>query len=440
MIHKMGMQMEKEGANFEEKREILVQKNKKNMEEWAKMQFDTQVTHAGEYPYPETSFSLRPPIYATKSFAYNSMSELLKNFYNYSRTENPTLYALDQKLATLHKGESAVSVASGMGAIHLACSCVLQERVERKRPNKLRALLPQNDPDNIPTILIHKNQYTGVYRLLTKIYPQTGIDFRIVDLRNLDNLKKEINDNIKLALIESPANPSIDIIDIKGVADIIHGVNGKCIVDNTFASPALQRPLELGADFVVESLTKYINGHGDCLGGAVIGPKNDIQNIRYFWLETQGQVLSPFNAWLILRGIRTLGLRMEKHSSNALKIAKFLEKHPKIKKIAYPGLESHPGHDIAKKQMSAFGGMIGFELESVDDCYKLIDSFKLIKVGVSLGDTTSLIEYTPIMTGIDLARWERKSMEMSDTHFRFSVGLEDPNDLIDDLNQALSQI
>jgi len=430
----------KENADFELKREVLMEKTKKNMERWAKMNFDTQLVHAGEYPYPESSFSLRTPIYATKSFAYNSLSELLKNFYNYSRTENPTLDALNQKLATLHKGESAVTVASGMGAIHLACQSVVQQRLERKKPEKLRALLPQKNPDVIPKVIMHKNQYTGVYRLLTKIYPQIGINFDIVDLRDLEQLKNAVDEDTKLVIFESPSNPSLDVIDIKACADIIHKTGGKCIVDNTFASPALQRPLEFGVDFVVESLTKYINGHGDCLGGAIIGPKIDIQNINYFWLETQGQVLSPFNAWLILRGLKTLSLRMTKHSSNALKIAKFLEKHPKVVKVYYPGLLSHPGHEIAKKQMSAYGGMIGFELETVENSYKFIDLLKLIKVGVSLGDTTSLIEYTSIMTGIDLANWERKNMEMSDTHFRFSVGIEDSDDLINDLNQALNQL
>ncbi|MFX1530757.1 MAG: trans-sulfuration enzyme family protein [Promethearchaeota archaeon] len=432
--------MEDKGASFEEKREVLMEINKKNMEKWAKMGFDTQTIHAGEYPYPESSYSLRTPIYATKSFAYNRFSELLENFYNYSRTENPTLQALDQKLATLHRGESAISVASGMGAVHLACQSVFQERVERKKLNKLRALLPQNTPEIIPKVIIHKNQYTGIYRLLTKIYPQTGVDFSIVDLNDLNQLSKEVNEYTKILIFETPTNPTIDVIDIQACSNIIHEVGGKCIVDNTFASPALQQPLELGADIVVESLTKYINGHGDCLGGAIIGSKNEIENIRYFWLETQGQALSPFNAWLILRGIRTLSLRMDRHSSNAKKIAQYLENHPKVINLAYPGLESHPGHDIAKKQMKKFSGMIGFELKSVEESNKFIENLKLIKVGVSLGDTTSLIEYTPMMTGFNLALWERKIMNISKTHFRFSVGLEDPEDLIEDLDQALKQI
>ncbi len=423
-----------------EKKKTFQEINKENRIKWDKLKFDTQLIRAGEDPYPETSHSLRIPIYATKSYTYSTSSELYKNHYYYSRTENPTLYALDNKLATLHRGESAISVASGMGAVHLACSSVLQRRVERIRPNKITKLLPQSNPENIPNIIIHINQYTGVYRLLTKIYPQMGIEFKRVNLCDLPEVKKAIDDNTKFIFFESPSNPTIDIIDIQKCADLIHEVNGKCIVDNTFASPALQQPLEFGADLVIESLTKYTNGHGDALGGAIIGPKNEILNIRYYWQETQGQVLSPFNAWLILRGIRTLNLRMARHSSNAMTLAEFLEDNPKVTKVLYPGLKSHPAHELAKKQMKNFSGMIGFELESVEASNRFIDLLKLIKVGVSLGDTTSLIEYTSIMTGIDLASWERKAMNISNTHFRFSVGLEDPEDLISDLDQALKQI
>jgi methionine-gamma-lyase len=423
-----------------EGKEPIDEKDKKIREKWDNLHFDSQQGRAGEDPYPTASGSLRTPLYATKSFAYSSLTELLKNHYNYSRTENPTLYALDQKLATLHGGESAVSVASGMASVHLALSSVLQQRVERVKPKRLKALLPQNSPDDIPNVIIHNNQYTGVYRLLTKIYSQTGVMTKIVDLTNLSELKNAIDENTKLVFVETPSNPNLDVLDIQGCADLIHEANGKCIVDNTFASPALQKPLNLGADLVVESLTKYVNGHGDTLGGVIIGPKIEMQNIRYFWLETQGAVMHPFSAWLILRGCRTLSLRMERHCSNALKIANYLDSHPKVANVIYPGLKSHPNHEIAKKQMKAFGGMVGFELESIEQCYKFIDLLKLIKVGVSLGDTTSLIEYTSVMTGIDLASWEKRRMNMSDTHFRFSTGLEDPSDLINDLEQAFKQI
>jgi len=423
-----------------EKKESQAQIDEKNRKKWDDLHFDTQLIRAGEDPYPETSFSIRTPIYASKSYAYPSLSELLDNKYFYSRTENPTLFALDHKLATLHGGEAAVSVASGMAAIHLACSSIFQKRFERIRPKKIKQILPQARPEIIRNMIIHTNQYTGAYRLFTKIYPQMGLEAKHVDMRNLSEVEKAINENTKLVFIETPANPTIDIIDIQSCADLIHDVGGKCVVDNTFASPALQKPIELGADLVVESLTKYINGHGDCLGGAIIGMKNDLRDIRYYWMETQGSVLSPFNAWLILRGSRTLGMRMDRHCSNAMKMAKYLDKHSKITEVIYPGLESHPGHELTKKQMKGFGGMIGFELESVEASNKFIELLKLIKVGVSLGDTTSLIEYTSLMTGIDLASWEKRFMRISDTHFRFSVGLEDPEDLIKDLEQALSQI
>lgn len=411
-----------------------------NRKRWAKMKFDTQALRAGEDPYPETPYSLRPPIYATKSYTYSTLSELLQNNFFYSRTENPTLYALDEKLATLHKGESAISVASGMAAINLACSSVLQERLERIRSEKVRKYYPQTNPEVIPNIISHKNQYTGSYRLFRNLYSQMGIATKNVDLTDLNALKKAIDENTKLVFFETPANPTVDVIDIRRCAELIHEGGGKLIVDNTWASPALQRPLELGADLVIESLTKYINGHGDCLGGAIIGKKNQMRNIRYFWQELQGPVLSPFNAWLILRGVRTLSMRMERHSANAIKISRYLEKHPKISKVVYPGLESHPGYEIAKEQMIEFGGMVGFELNTEEECKKLMDSFQLIKVGVSLGDTTSLIQYTPFMTGIDLASWERKAMQIPSTHFRFSVGLEDADDIIDDLDQALSKL
>jgi methionine-gamma-lyase len=424
----------------EKRKKTADQVNKELRDRWDKLHFDTQQGRAGEDPYPTATGSLRIPLYATKSYAYSTLDELLKNHYNYSRTENPTLYALDQKLATLHGGEAALSVASGMSAVHLALSSIIQTRVERKREKKIRELLPQNDPEKIPNVLIHNNQYTGVYRLLTKIYPQTGVMAKIIDMRNLDEVKNAIDINTRGMFIETPSNPNLDVLDIKSCTDIIHEAGGKCIVDNTFASPALQKPLNLGVDLVVESLTKFINGHGDTLGGAIIGPKNELQNIRYFWLETFGPVMHPFSAWLILRGCRTLSMRMERHCSNAKKIAQFLEKHPKIEKVIYPGLKSHPNHEIAKKQMKDFGGMIGFELKTVEACYKFINSLKLIKVGVSLGDTTSLIEYTSVMTGIDLASWEKRRMRMSDTHFRFSVGLEDPEDLINDLAHALEKI
>lgn len=423
-----------------EEKKTQDQINKELRKEWDQLEFDTKLIRAGEDPYPETPASLRLPLYATKSYVYPNLTELLKSHYFYSRTENPTLYALDKKMATLHGAEDALSVASGMAAVHLACSSIMQQRLKRIKPKKIFKYLPQTHPEEISNLIMHKNQYTGTYRLFMNLYPQMGIEPRIIDMREPYQVKKAMDDQTKLIFIETPANPSIDIIDIQKCADLIHDIGGKCIVDNTFASPALQKPFELGADLVVESLTKYINGHGDAMGGVIIGSKMELQNIRYFWLELEGQVMSPFNAWLILRGCRTLSIRMKKHCENAMKIAQFLDSHPKVKKVVYPGLESHPGHSIAHKQMLDYGGMLSFELHSQEDSYKFINSLKLIKVGVSLGDTTSLLEYTSVMTGIDLSSWEKRLMDISDTHFRFSVGLEDSKDLIKDLEQAFNQL
>ncbi len=407
---------------------------------WKNKGFNTRAIRAGEDPYPETPHSLRTPLYATKSYTYKTHSEMFENHYYYSRTENPTLYALDQKLADLHRGEAAVSVASGMGAVNCACLSVLQQRVERVSRKKLANLYPSGEFTDLPHMIVHNNQYTGSARLFTKIYPQMGIHAERVNCLDLQVVQAAITPNTKLIFVESPANPNADILDIEGLAKVIHEAGGKLVVDNTWASPALQRPIELGADLVVESLTKYICGHGDAMGGAVIGPYNHIKDIRYYWLECLGPVLSPFNAWLILRGIRTLGLRMDRHGSNALAVAEFLDKHPKVEKAIYPGLPSHPGHTLAKRQMKNFGGMLGFELKTMDDAQKFGDALELIKVGVSLGDTTSLIEWTMMTTGVDLSPKERRVMGITDTHFRFSVGLEDPQDLIADLDRALSTL
>ena len=413
-----------------------LKKSEINRKKWDDLDFETQLIRAGEDPYPNTDFSLRTPIFMTKSYAYSNFTEMMQapDKYFYSRTENPTLFALDNKLAVLHGGEAGLSVASGMAAVHLAASSVIQTRFERVNPKKIQAAMPQNNVDHIPNIIIHTNLYTGSYCLFTKIYPQMGIETRSINMNDLDALKAAVDENTKLIFFETPANPNIDVLDIQAISEIAHSVGAKCIVDNTFASPALQQPLKFGADLVVESLTKYINGHGDCLGGAIIGPQKQLSDIRYFWLETQGAVLSPFNAWLILRSIRTLGIRMERHSQNALAVAEFLSSHSHVTKLVYPGLASHPNHDLAAKQMSNFGGMIAFELDSQELCTKVVEHFKLIKVGVSLGDTTSLIEYTPYQTGIDLSPHEWKMMGITNFHFRLSVGLESAKDLIFDLN------
>lgn len=417
-----------------------VKKDERNRKKWDSWRYETQLMRAGEEPYPETSHSLRVPIYATKSYTFPTLDDLMQDRYYYSRTENPTRFALDHKLATLHGGEACVSVASGMAAIHQAASSVLQIKTEHLKPKQARKIVTQFDPEKIPNIVIHNNQYTGTHRLFNNLYPQMGIETRRVNMEDLSEVKASVDENTKFIFAETPVNPIVHILDIQALSDIIHEVGGVCIVDNTWASPSITKPLEFGADIVVESLTKYINGHGDVVAGAIIGDKNRIRDIRYYWNETQGAVLSPFDSYLVLRGVKTLDLRMRKHSENALKVAKAMEKHKDVASVTYPGLKSHPQYEIAKKQMKLSGGMVGIELESEEACMKFIDNLDIIKIGVSLGDTTSLIEYTAFMTGIDLSLWERKSMQISKTHFRLSVGLEDARDIIQDLKNALAKI
>lgn len=424
----------------ENKGERDVKEDERNRKKWDSWRFETQLMRAGEEPYPETSHSLRVPIYATKSYTFPTLDALMQDRYYYSRTENPTRFALDYKLATLHGGDACVSVASGMAAIHQAASSVLQTKTEHLKPKKGKKLLPQSHPEDIPNIVIHNNQYTGTHRLFNNLYPQMGIECRRVNMEDLSEVRSAVDENTKLIFAETPVNPNVHMLDIQALSDIIHEVGGVNIVDNTWASPSITKPMEFGADIVVESLTKYINGHGDVVAGAIIGDKNRIRNIRYYWNETQGAVLSPFDSYLVLRGVKTLDLRMKKHSENAMKVAKAMEKHKDVVKVTYPGLKSHPQYELAQKQMKLNGGMVGLELASEEASLKFIDNLDLIKIGVSLGDTTSLIEYTAFMTGVDLSLWERKSMQISKTHFRLSVGLEDARDLIKDLKNALASI
>ncbi len=273
-----------------------------------------------------------------------------------------------------------------MAAIHQAASSVLQTKTEHLKPKQAKKILPQFDPDKTPNIIIHNNQYTGTHRLFNNLYPQMGIECRRVNMEDLSAVKAAIDENTKLVFSETPVNPNVHVLDIQAISDLIHEVGGVSIVDNTWASPSITKPLEFGADIVVESLTKYINGHGDVVAGAIIGDKNRIRDIRYYWNETQGAVLSPFDSYLVLRGVKTLDLRMRKHSENALKVAKAMEKHKEVASVTYPGLKSYPQYELAQKQMKLNGGMVGIELESEEACMKFIDNLDIIKIGVSLGE------------------------------------------------------
>jgi methionine-gamma-lyase len=290
------------------------------------------------------------------------------------------------------------------------------------------------------TILCSSVVYGGTHDLLTKTLPPIGFKTEFADFTDLSEVDKSIKKlKPKIVYFESPTNPTLRVIDIEAVSKMAREVGAISIFDNTFASPYLQQPLKLGVEVLAASATKYLNGHGDTLGGIVVGKKPYILNTRFIWAENLGPTISPFNAWLILRGIRTLGPRMKTHCENAMKVAQFLEKHPKIKKVNYPGLETHPQHAIARKQMKLFGAILSFEVANTAITQKVLNNLKLCALGVSLGDTDSLVEWPAYMTHLNVPRQERLKVGVPDELIRLSVGLEDPDDIIADLDQALAK-
>ncbi len=383
----------------------------------------TLAIHAGEGICPATG-SVAPPIYQATTFAFRNAEEGAAIFseemegYVYTRWGNPTLTSLERKLAALEGGEDALVTASGMAAVTTALLTML---------------------DSGDHVLCSKGVYTGTYKFLSYSLRRFDVEVDFVDGTNPMLFEKAIRPNTKLIYIETPANPTLDVIDIAAISDIARRHGLSLFIDNTFATPCGQKPLELGADVVIHSMTKYLCGHGDTLGGAIIGRKEFIESARKVTLRIYGGVLSPFNAWLIMRGIHTLPLRMKAHSQNALEIARFLEKHPAIKMVRYPGLPSHPQHEVALKQMKLFGGMISFELKGGEEAgRKLMNSLKLCTLAVSLGDTRTLISHPASMTHAAVPREERLRFGITDGLVRLSVGLEDVGDIIEDLKEGLS--
>lgn len=380
--------------------------------------FNTKAVHSGESPDPATR-AHRIPIYQTSTFVYETIDKLVSGKYFYTRTSNPTIAALEEKVAALECGELAIATASGMAAISMAVLSNLKK------------------DDNI---LCSAIVYGGTHDLLSKTLPPIGFKTEFVDFTNLSEVDKAIKKlRPRVVYFESPTNPTLRVIDIEAVSKMVREAGAVSIFDNTFASPYLQQPLRLGVDILAASATKYLSGHGDTLGGIIVGKKPYILNTRFIWAENLGPTISPFNAWLILRGIRTLGPRMKTHCENAMKVAEFLEKHPKVKKVNYPGLASHPQHDLAKKQMKLFGAMLSFEVANSAAAQKVLNNLKLCALGVSLGDTDSLVEWPAYMTHLNVSKQERLKVGVPDELIRLSVGLEDPEDIIADLDQALAK-
>ena len=379
------------------------------------MKFGTKAIHAGLEPDPSTG-AIMTPIYQTSTYVQESPGK--NKGYGYARGKNPTRSALEKNIAALEEGKHALCFSSGMGATDAV----------------IKLLLPGDE------VITGDDLYGGSYRMFTKIFAHYGIKFHFINLSDVSNIEKHINEKTKLIWIETPTNPTMQIVDIEACAKIAKKHNALLAVDNTFASPYLQNPLLLGADIVMHSVTKYLGGHSDVVMGALITNDDKLHERLYFILNSCGANPGPMDCFLVLRGIKTLHLRMERHCFNGRKIAEFLKAHPRIEKIYWPGFEDHPNHSIAKKQMKDFGGMISIVLKnaSLDDTFKLASSFKVFSLAESLGGVESLINHPSTMTHASIPKEERERVGVVDNLLRLSVGVEDVEDLIDDLKQALA--
>ncbi len=386
---------------------------------------NTQMVHAGQRPDPLTG-ALSTPIYQTSTFVFESAEQGAARFaleepgYIYTRLGNPTQDQLEEKMAVLERGEAALAVASGMTAIAAP----------------LWTLCSSGDH-----IVAANTLYGCTFALLSHAMPKFGIEVSFVDATDPENVAEAMRPNTKAVYIETPANPTMTVMNIKALASIAHRQGAKLVVDNTFMSPYCQRPLELGADVVVHSATKYLNGHGDVIAGVIVGDKDFMTQVRLEGVkDITGGCISPFNAWLILRGLKTLGVRMERHCSNAMAVAQHLAQHPKVEAVHYPGLETHAQYGLSKQQMSAFGGILSFEIKGgVEAGRKVMNSVELCSLAVSLGDTETLIQHPASMTHSPVPPEERLKAGISDGLIRLSVGLEDVADIIADLDQALAK-
>lgn len=386
------------------------------MFEDSKFGFHTRAIHAGQAPDPVTG-AIMTPIYLSTTYVQESPG--VHKGHEYSRTSNPTRGAFESCLANLEGGRFGFSMASGCAA-----STVVMHMVQ-----------------NGDHVLAGDDLYGGTFRLFDKIIRHNGVDFSFVDMTDIENIKKAIKPNTKLIWLESPTNPMLKLTDIRKVCDVAKSSGALVVVDNTFMTPYFQRPLELGADMVVHSTTKYINGHSDIVGGAIVVNREDLAEKLAFLSNSMGPVGSTFDSFISLRSLKTLGLRMQAHERNAKVVADFLDKHPSVEKVIYPGLELHPQHHLAKEQMSGFGGMVTFYLKGgLDESRKFLESVRLFALAESLGGVESLIEHPAIMTHASVPPENRKELGISDNLIRLSVGVEDIDDIISDLENAFSAI
>ncbi|MFB7453074.1 MULTISPECIES: cystathionine gamma-synthase [unclassified Streptomyces] len=374
--------------------------------------FETRAIHAGNTADPLTG-AVVPPIYQVSTYKQDGVGGL-RGGYEYSRSANPTRTALEENLAALEGGRRGLAFASGLAAE----DCLL------------RTLLVPGDH-----VVIPNDAYGGTFRLFAKVVQRWGVDFSVADTSDIESVRAAVNERTKLIWVETPSNPLLGITDIEAVAGVARQAGVKLVVDNTFASPYLQQPLALGADVVVHSLTKYMGGHSDVVGGALVTADEALGEELAYHQNAMGAVAGPFDSWIVLRGIKTLAVRMDRHSENAAKIAEMLTQHPKVTQVLYPGLPEHPGHEIAAKQMRSFGGMISFRVQGGEEAaVEVCNRAKLFTLGESLGGVESLIEHPGRMTHASVAG---SALEVPADLVRISVGIENVEDLLADLRQAL---
>jgi cystathionine gamma-lyase len=383
------------------------------------MRFRTKQIHAGVSPCPTTG-SILTPIYQTTTYVQKSVDEYMSLGYSYSRSGNPTVAALEKKLAELEGGAACACFSTGMAATQATFLAFL------------------NAGDHA---IVSDVAYGGTYRLATKVFSRFGVAFTFADTSDPEDVKKSLRDNTRLIFTETPANPTLKLSDIAAISEIAKERGIPHAVDNTFLTPYYQRPIELGADLIIHSTTKYLDGHNATVGGAVVSRSMELDEQVRFIQNSSGTIVSPQVAWLTLQGCKTLSIRMDAQCESALAIAKFLESHPKVERVCYPGLDSFPQHELAKRQASGFGAIVWFEVKGGLAAGKTImDSLELWALAENLGSVESLVTYPVTMTHADVEEAERKRVGITDSLVRLSVGLEDVEDLTGDLRQALEKV
>ena len=381
----------------------------------ATARFSTLCIHAGQVPDPSTG-AIITPIYQTSTYVQEALGK--HKGYEYARTQNPTRSAFEANIAAIENGKAAFGFASGMAAT-----------------GAVMTLLQSGDH-----VVVTDNTYGGTYRLFERVLRKYQLDFTYVDTSNTDEIGRAITSKTKMVFLETPTNPTLRLTDLAAACEVAHAKGVAVAVDNTFASPYVQRPIDFGADLVIHSTTKFLNGHSDSVGGVVVASRDDHIEWLRFVQNAEGAIIGPMDAWLVLRGTKTLPIRMERHNANALAIAEFLAQHPKVQRVHYPGLPSHPQHALAKRQMRGFGGLISFTLGSLDNARTLLNNVRLMALAESLGGVETLISHPATMTHASVPADMRQRIGVTDDLVRVSVGIEDVDDLTEDLSQALERI